>query len=319
MRTGRGAAIGFLVAACVAALAVAPAGITAASPSPEPSAPPSEGPPERPPFEVWLDRPTPTDAEPGDKLDVGATLWDGLGSEIPRMGATIFLRIVPAEGAAAPAQTIARANWPGHYRGTVEVPEGGLGRLELGVTGTICENDVCRPDDWVFTMGGVGPPPDAPVTGLAEARISVGGDVVAGTPTDVTVALTPQGDWESFPAPAAIVVRARAPRGPNLATASLTLTAPSDLVYEGPITIPLDGDVVLEAAMDEDGGDGTRFGTSMIPVNVARGADGQPFGEPAGPGVATDDAPPPVVLVLLALIVVVGAGVILSGFRGSNR
>ena len=323
MRTRLGAAAVYLGLVASAALAVGPAHVAAASPSLEPSPAPTERPLERPPFEVWLDRPIPTDARPGDRLDVGATIWDRLAGEIPRMGATIFLRALPAEGAGnaagPPAQTFARTDWPGHFRGTVEVPPGGLGGIELGVSGTVCENDVCGPADWVFDMGGVGPPPDAPISDLAEARISLGADPVDGTPTELSAVLTPQADWESLPAPDAIVVRAREPRGPTVASASLALTDAAGLVYTGSITIPRAGDLVLEAATDEDGGDATRFGTSMVPVTVGQGSDGGAPTEPAGPGEIPDDGPPPVVIALLALVAILGIGAILSGFRGSER
>jgi len=297
---------------------VMPFDLAAASPVRGASPAASEQPPARPEFEVWLDRPVPADASPGDQVDVGATVWDRLGGEIPRMGATMFLRIVPAEGSAAPSQTTARTDWPGHYRGSVEVPAGGIGRLELGVTGTSCVNDVCQRDDWVFAMGGVGPPPDAPIPALAEAQITVEDDLVAGTPSAVTVAVTPQGDWESFPAPDSIVVRAREPRGPNLATASLPLTDPAGRLYKGEITIPRSGDLVLEAATDEDGGDATRFGTSMIPVTVGAGSVDDSASNPSTPGPASGDVPPPIVLIILGLVAVVGVGVVLSGFRSSR-
>ncbi|HEX5013656.1 MAG TPA: hypothetical protein VFV72_05780, partial [Candidatus Limnocylindrales bacterium] len=297
--------------------AAVPGFVAGASPSSEPSSISTAPPRERPPFEAWLDRPLPSDAEPGGRLEVGATMWDRLGGEIPRVGATIFLRIVPPNGAAPPLQSFARMDWPGHYRGTVEVPAGGLGRLELGVTGMICENDQCRPDDWIFEIGGVGPPPGAPISALADARISIGDTIVAATPSDVTVTLTPAADWESFVAPDTIVVRAREPRGRNVATGTLPLRDASAILYEGTITIPRAGDLVLEAATDEDGGDATRFGTSMIPITAASGAANAPtdLGRPDG---RADDGPPAAVVVVLMLVAIAGAGVIVSGMRRSE-
>src|SRR5262245_61895462 len=299
MRLRRGPAA-ILILAGVAASAIGPVGLSAASPSPAPTPVPSDGPPERPPFEVWLDRPLPADAQPGDDLEVGATVWDRLGEEIPRLGATIFLRALPADGAATPNQAIARTDWPGHFVGVVEVPASGLAGIELGVTGTSCENDACRPDDWVFEMAGVGPPSDAPISVLAEARIEVDGDVVAGTPTAISVALTPNADWASLTTPGAIVVRAREPRGPNVATATLPLADPAAMVYEGPITIPRSGDLVLEAATDEDGGDETRFATSMVQIAVGGGGDGGGAAEGQAPGEMAEEGMPAVVIVVLA-------------------
>jgi hypothetical protein len=316
--TRRTVAGGFALVAIVVA-AASPATLSAASPSPSaaPSAAPSEPPLERPPIEVWLDRPLPPDPSPGTALDVGATLWDALGHEIPRMGATIFLRAVPP-GGAEPTQAVAISDWRGHYRGTVQVPDGGLDHVELGVTGTICENDVCRPDDWVFDLAGTGPPPEASITTLAEARIDLGDATPrAGRPAEVTVVVEPIADWESLKLPAGIVVRAREARGPNLATATLPLVDPAAGRYEGSITIPTAGDLVLEAATDEDGGDATRFGTSMVRVAVQPGGDGA--AEPPAPGAAADEGLPTIVVLLLAAVAVVGAGVILAGFRSGGR
>jgi hypothetical protein len=297
--------------------AAVPTGLQAASPGPSASAL-VDGRPERPPIEVWLDGPVPSDLAPGDPFDVGATLWDRVGQELPRMGATIFLRVQPATGSGAPVQVFARSDWPGHYRGSAEVPEGGLGSLELGVTGTICENDVCRPDDWVFPIAGEGPPPEAPITALADARIDLASaDVAAGQPVEVTVSLTPKAGWGSLRLPEEIVVRAHEARGPNAAVAPLGLRDRANLTYAGSLTIPQAGELVLEAALDEDGGDATRFGTSMIQVRVGEG-DGTP-GSVSGRGPAADDGPPILLLVLLAVVAFVGAAVVLAGFRAGSR
>ena len=324
-----------MVTSVLIALAMAlPPSLTAAAPtpaasdvpSPSPSGLPGEPPPERPQIQVWLDHPLPADAAPGSPLDVGATIWDALGGSIPFMGSTIFLRALPAVGDAEPTRANAVRDWRGHYRGTVEVPAGGLGGVELGVTGTICENDVCRPDDWVFDMGGVGPPPDAPITSLAEARIDAGDATLpAGRPTDVSVVLEPNADWDAaqFPLPGTIVVRAREARGPNVATASLSLADAAARIYAGTLTIPEAGDFVLEAATDEDGGDATRFGTSMVRVAVEAGSGdggGGAGDAQAGPlGTSGDEGLPTVLIVVMAVVVIAGVGVMLAGFRDGGR
>jgi len=322
MRTTR------LLTACGLVLLVAlvsgtrPAPAAAASPSPSASAAASEGPPERPPFEAWLDRPITADAAPGDTLDVGVTIWDALGLEIPRLGATIFIQAVPPAGGGDPVRVVAIRDWPGHFRAQVEVPAGGLDRLETGIPGTVCENDVCRPDDWLIPVAGTGPPPDAPITTIAEARIDAGGErIAANRPADVSVAVRPRADWETVPLPARIVVRVREPRGPNLATATLPLKDSATGTYQGTITIPRAGDLVLEAATDADGGDATRFGTSMTPVSVAAGSGpgGGGTAESPEPDAAADEGLPPIVLVLLVGAAVLGAGVMLAGFRSGSR
>ena len=333
MRTRRGPALALLIWVGIALAGALPATLSAASPtpassdapSPAPSeSPPGEGPPERPSIQVWLDRPLPTDAQPGSKIDVGATLWDTAGA-IAAMGATMVLRALPADRAGEPSTAVAVSDWRGHYRGTVEVPASGLGGVEVGVTGTICENDVCRPDDWVFDMGGVGPPPEAPITALAEARIDVGdATLTAGRPTDIGVVLEPNADWDpaQFPLPGEIVVRAREARGPNVASSSLSLADAAARIYAGTLTIPEAGDLVLEAATDEDGGDATRFGTSMVrvPVDPGSGAGGDGTDPTNGQwGASGDEGLPTIVIVVMAIVAIAGVGVMLAGFRAGGR
>jgi hypothetical protein len=316
-------ALGLAALAALLATAI-PGGAAATSPlaSPAASAKASARPPERPPIEVWLDRELPAAPAAGSMLDVGATVWDTLGREIPRMGATIFLRAVP-RGGETPTETVAISDWHGHYRGSVAVPATGLDRIELGVSGTICENDVCRPDDWVFPLGGFGPPPDAPVTSLAEARIAPGDSSIrSGKPSNLSVTIQPNTAWPTWPRPSQVVVRAREARGPNVATATLPLFDAAAGTYEGSITIPGAGDFVLEAATDEDGGDATRFGTSMTRVTVAT-ADGAPAGSSESSSgnsldAHSDDGIPTVVVILLALAAVLGIGVIVAGFRSGG-
>jgi len=312
-----------LLVAFVAFVAVAwPATLAAASPPAGVSPPPSEQPPERPPYEAWLDRPLPTDAAPGTGLDVGVTIWDALGLEIPRLGATIFVQAVPPAGGGDPVRVVAIRDWPGHFRARIDVPPGGLDRLETGMPGTVCENNVCRTDDWIIPVVGAGPPPDAPITTLAEARIDVGDPALAAdAPTDLSVVVRARANWASIPLPAEIVVRAREPRGPNVATATLPLADPASGTYRGTITIPRTGELVLEAATDADGGDATRFGTSMMPVSVAAASGPGEGGTEEAPesGAGTDDGLPPIVIALLVGAAVLGAGVMLAGLRSGGR
>ena len=319
MRTRLSGVVLALALALGASLAAEPRDLDAASPSPT-ILPDEERPPERPLIQVWLDAPLPTEAAPGDEVTIGATLWDPLGTAVSDMGATVFIRALPADGAGEPIRATAISDWPGHYRGTVVVPASGLGGVELGTSGTMCENDVCRRDDWVFEIAGDGPPPDAPITSLAAARIGIDpNELVAGRPTDLDVQVTPNAEWLSLSLPDLLVVRAREPRGPNLAAASLRLADERGMTYAGSITIPRSGDLVLEAATDEDGGDATRFGTSMTPVTVGEATDGDAAVAPAPIREAGDEGLPPLLFVLLGVVAVVGAGVILAGFRGGSR
>ena len=312
MRTTR--RIGLLAALLLSVLALARP--VAAAPSPSPS--PSEEVPGEPRIEVWLDRPLPVNVAPGSAIDVGAMLWSG-GSEATRfVGTSIFVRAHPATGDAEPTTGNARRDWLGHYIGRVEVPEGGLGVVEFGVTGTMCENDVCGPRDFIFPIAGTGPPPDAPMTSLAAAEIALPAEaLVAGQPIHATVRLHLNTSWDPafVPLLPALALRAREPRGPTVATVMLRLTDASSLTFGGALTIPDPGDYVLEAAMDADGGDATRFGTSMTPIHVEQRATGS-----ASPvGLGGDDALPAWLVVAMVAIVVLGGGFLIAGFRSGGR
>ena len=92
-------------------------------------------------------------------------------------------------------------------------------------------------------------------------------------------------------------------------------------MYLGTITIPRTGELVLEAATDAEGGDATRFGTSMTPVSVAAGSrgGGGVVSTAPGAGEQSDEGLPTIVVVLLVGAAVVGAGVMLAGFRSGSR
>jgi hypothetical protein len=148
---------------------------------------------------------------------------------------------------------------------------------------------------------------------LAEARIEADDTgLVAGQRLPVGVTLVPNAGWTELPLPGSVVVRAREPRGQNVAVARLPLASVGGLGYEGSITIPRGGELVLEAATDEEGGDATRFGTSMVRVVVA----GAPAEDPPASTASADGMPFGLVL-LLAVVALVGAGVVVAGFRSS--
>ena len=296
--------------------AVALARPVVAAPSPSPS--PSEEVPGEPTIEAWLDRPLPVNVAPGSAFDVGAMLWSG-GSEATRfVGTAIFVRAHPATGDAEPTTGNARQDWRGHYVGRVKVPEGGLGLVEFGITGTMCENDVCGPRDFIFPIAGTGPPPDAPMTSLAAAEIALPSEaLVAGQPIHATVRLRLNTSWESSTVPllTALALRAREPRGPTVATVMLRLTDASSRTFGGALSIPDPGDYVLEAAMDADGGDATRFGTSMTPIHV----EPRTAGSAAPASLGGDDALPTWLVIAMVAIVVIGGGFLIAGFRSGSR
>ena len=290
------------VALCLGFSALLPAGIAAAeSPSPSP-APGESGEPEgRPLLELWLDADVPEKPAPGATLQIGAILWDPDRAAIAPIGTTIVYRTHGAPGD-PPIETFARQDWPGHYLGSIEIPAAGLAGLDFGLSGTLCENDVCRRDDWLFPIGGIGPPPGAPVAAIATASIDLLAEPIgAGSSLAVTVRIRPNAgiDPELFEMPATLVIRAREPRGPNVAVAEIALTDRENSglregVFEGHLTIAEAGDFVLEVATDADGGEATRFGTSLTPIVVEAAAS------PAEPGTSTGSGEIPTVVLVAA-------------------
>jgi hypothetical protein len=288
--------------------------------SPSPSAEPEGGDPGPPGIVAWLDRPIPADAAAGASLPVGVLLWDETGHSIPDMGGTIQVRVHATDPSVEPATVSGRSDWPGHFTATIVIPKGGVGSIDFFSPSTVCENDVCRPDEFLFPIAGAGLPPEAPITGLAEARILLPSDpLVADRAADISVRLEPRSDWDpdALVLPSSLVIRARQARGSNLTTATLSLTDPGDRVYEGSLTLPAAGDLVLEAATDVEGGDATRFPTSMTRITV-EAADTAEAADP-GPARDADDSLPLWFVVGMAVVALAGAGVLAVGFVQGGR
>lgn len=305
------AAVAFAMMPAAAALAADPSPTAAPSSSSDPSVPPNDGPPA---VEAWLDQPIPIAARPGSRIGLGIVLWDPRSKAVASPARAIFVRVHPATTEVKPLDVSAPQNWHGHYTATIEVPDDGLGPIEFGVPGTMCDDSGCQPSDWLFPIAGIGPPPGAPVTSLATAAIDPPpAPLVAGQPIDITIRLRPNAglDPELFAMPETLMIRAHPPRGPIVATAVLTPVASAgaaDAEYAGSLTIPVAGDTVLEAATDADGGDATRFGTSLTRVIVDAAPD--------APVAASGETP---WLALAAVLLAVGAVIVVGGSRGAGR
>lgn len=308
--TGRGAGralgiVGLLLVALVAAAPGAEAASPAVSPTPEIE-------PHAPVVKVWLDRALPATVQPGTTLEVGGLLWNADDNLVTFAGTAIFVRAVGADGVPAKVRNPAIQDWRGHYAGRVEVPTDGLSGVEFGQTGTMCENDVCASHDSIFPLGGIGPPPGAALTSIATAMIDPPiGPLVAGQPLAITVRVRLNADWSgAFVYPPTLVIRVRQPRGPDIATSPLELSPTRPGTYEGSLTIPASGDLVIEAATDREGGDATRFGLSLRPITV----------EPASSlSLPADPRPGLVPLLAAGLAVSLGAGMLVVRRRRGDR
>jgi hypothetical protein len=138
---------------------------------------------------VTLDAPLPADPEPGSTLTIGWTLDipDGAGSTVPFDSEGVFVRFTPLTG--TPLEVMARQDRVGHYRATVTVPDGGLGRAVFGLKGESCfAGGGCERSDMFFRLAtdARAPAPDpvaAPVVPVATVAPAVQPPVAALAPT----------------------------------------------------------------------------------------------------------------------------------------
>jgi hypothetical protein len=303
----------------VAALAALIAGSASAASSPPASDPPANA----SGVEFWLDEAITPDARAGAALEIGVTLWDvrrQTFAEINDPEVTLH----PAAGKAAAAKGTSRPDWPGHLIVSVDVPKGGPGRLDLGFGGRSCTSDgTCTDIVLPFALGGVGPPPDAPISDLVDATMDAPlPPFVAGKPIDLRVRLVPRAGWDPalLALPDRLVAFINRPRGTDLATAELRRPRIVGDPYTGQITPPEGetGDLVLNVAIPGENGNPdvvlpatvTRLAVvdgddPAPPTPSARPAAGAPTGAPAAPTDLT-----PIVWVLgIAAVIGVGFGV----------
>lgn len=302
--------------ACVVAptLAASPSPVPAASPSPEPL-------PSGPTLEIqaWLDEPLPTDAEPGTSLTIGALLWDPQG-QAPTGAPTSFMRLYPASGDAPPVESPASQDWRGHIVATLTVPDGGVGRLEVGVIGTSCTpGGDCQRSDAYYDLQGAGPPDGAPLPKIADVTIEpLLPTLVAGEPSTVDLTLQPKVAWPDFEAPAQLVLVVREPRADPIAEEPARLVDAATGTYRTEVTVPAAGRYILEAATAE-GSDGEVFESATVrlealpPASAAPTPESPGSGEPGGTGSGDGS------LAILAAIAIAAtafsAGVIYLGTR----
>jgi hypothetical protein len=267
-------AAGFLLIAALVALAGTPASAASAPASEDPNAG------AYPTLEAWLDRLPPPDAPPGSTIEVGLTIWDSQQAQFMPMGGLV-LKLHPATGKARPTEAATQPDWPGHLVATLKVPKGGPGAVELVVRD--------GPADLPIHVGGVGPPPEAPLSSLVSAFIQLpSGPVNAGRPMDIVVDVRTLVDWDPpVSLPDRLVVIATLGRGPDLTNVEIRRATGSgaEATFAGPITIPEGGDVTLVVAFP--GGPGGA--DDVIPGATTRVKVGGP-----DPSTAPDATVPPV-------------------------
>ena len=300
-------AAGLIAAALAGGVA---AGVAdAASPSPSSSADPSGE--TDPGLEVWLDRPLPATGAPGSSFDLAFSIWDPGRGELAQIG-DVFVRLSPATGSAEPVEAMARADWPGHAATRITIPAGGVGDLFVGLHGQSCPaSGTCTNEDLPFAIAGIGPPPDASAVDLYVAAIRPPEEsLIAGVPTTIDVDLSPRGDWDpaTLPTPGRLILIAHHPRGPDLANVPLVAGRAIGQPYSGTVTVPDEGDVVLEVDLPGVAGQPDQvFPTSLLRVTVLPADDAGPPQPAAGAPPAAGDGPPiPLILGGLLALATIG-------------
>jgi len=250
----RRAFVALLLASCVLGLATAPLRAADAE--------------EAPALELWLDRSLPEEAAEGVEIPIGLMVWDVNGGQLMADNPP-FIRLRPAAGDAEPSMVTLVEDWNGHYTGTVEVPEGGMGAFEAGFGGTACDETSCRRKEIVLPVAGVGPPPDAPLPAVAQAEILLGDTPIAGEPTRVSIVLQPNVGWSgaSFATPDHVILQVREPRA-DVIDQVVADAGNRPLRYEAEVTLPEAKDYVFEVAEERGGRAGDVFGASIIPITA---------------------------------------------------
>jgi hypothetical protein len=147
----------------------------------------------------------PRDATPGSTL---AVEWDAfMPSPVrrdPIMEAPIFIRLSPVGGGkATEGRATERPSGSGHYVAEVIVPKGGIGRVEIGLLGEICQSGKgCIRDDIMLVMVG---------TVMADSTDPAAAKVVAVAPVATAVPVA-----AASVAPAVTTPAAQAPVAPGI-------------------------------------------------------------------------------------------------------
>ena len=259
--------------------------VAAASPAPSSAAP---GVP--PGLQVFSDSDFITpDAPPGGFIQSGFTFWDTRVGDFPNVDG-VYALLHPGKGKAPPSLAKIEYDFPGHVLATMEVPQGGPGKVEIGLQ--------LDGKDVPLTVSGVGPPPAAPLNSLLVAAIEpLVGDTVVGRAFPLTVDVQPRGlyDVTTVPFPDHVTAVARHPGGPGLATAELRPTGDAGTPYTGKLTIPETGDIEIAIDVPDPNGGDHEVPGSAIPRTVIQGGR-QPSGAPtpaSAPAVAATSVPAP--------------------------
>lgn len=136
--------------------------------------------------EAKLDTALPRDAEPGSTIKVGWSVFSIDGDETnPIYGSPVYIRLVGPDGTSV--TEVMGTEMPqgsGHYTASIQVPEGGIGKVIVGMVGESCvQGGACQRSDMIFPLtddplvSGAGPAA-APAPAAPASATSVGSQLL---------------------------------------------------------------------------------------------------------------------------------------------
>ncbi|HSL77877.1 MAG TPA: hypothetical protein VK867_13105 [Candidatus Limnocylindrales bacterium] len=147
--------------------------------------------------EAKLDTALPRDVEPGSTIKVGWSVFSVDGDQTqPIYGSPVYIRLVGPDGTSVTevmGTEVPRGS--GHYTASIQVPDGGIGEVIVGMVGESCvEGGACQRSDMIFPLtddplvSGAGPAP-APAPATPATATSVGAELLPLIGIGVTVAI----------------------------------------------------------------------------------------------------------------------------------
>lgn len=281
-------------------------------------------------WQVWLDGPIPTDAQPGSTVHIGFIAWDAAErSTVNLYGFEVHLH--PKAGNDAVTIGEVEQDWPGHSTTDLIVPSGGFGRLEFGVDEARGlaggSSHTLTLDFRSMPVAGIGPPPDISLRRIGTVAIQPTAPAIVGQPFDVDLTFEPRIGWPpgSASLPKTLTLRIRVPRADANQEVTATLVDALGGRYRASVLVDQPGPYVLEAATRPSAPPDERFTETETRVVVER-ADAQstaaapaapPAPAPSSSGIPATDAaaarpapsdpgPPVLVLGLVALVIAGG-------------